>query len=76
MDCTNLRTVKQVAEMNPAFSEAAIRWMRFNAETNGFDRVLVKVGRRVLIDLAEFENWLEEGRVDNTASSASPTERF
>ena len=59
----NLLTVKQLADKSPAFSEASLRWMIFNAETSGFDRALIKRGRRVLIDVPEFERWLESQRL-------------
>ena len=59
----DLRTVRQLASMNPAFSQASLRWMIFNAETNGLDRALIKRGRRVLIDVPEFERWLESQRL-------------
>ena len=58
-----LLTVKQLADASPAFTEASLRWQIFNSTTNGLDRALVKVGRRVLIDVAEFELWLEQQRV-------------
>ena len=32
----------------------------FNARENGFDRVIRRVGRRVLIDEAAFFAWVEE----------------
>ena len=67
MDYRNLRSVKQLAEANPAFTEASLRWMIFNAEKNGLNRALVKRGRRILIDLVEFELWLEEQRVAKVA---------
>jgi hypothetical protein len=54
----DLRTVRQLAEEASVFSESSLRWLIFNAESNGLDRALVRVGRRVLIDLTEFERWL------------------
>ncbi len=60
---SDLRTVKQLASMNPAFSEASLRWLLFQAEKNGLDRAVVKVGSRVLIDVPIFERWLEAQRV-------------
>ena len=63
MEIKNLVTVKQLAEASPAFTEASVRWMIFNAETNGLDQALVKRGRRVLVDVTEFERWLEGQRV-------------
>jgi hypothetical protein len=65
MNLEKLVTVKQLAEASPAFSEASLRWMIFNARTNGLNRALVKVGSRVLIDLGEFGFWLEDQRIGN-----------
>ena len=63
-----LRTVKQFAEANPAFSEASLRWLIFKAgspetdsdyeHNSGLNDALVRVGRRVLIDEQMFFNWL------------------
>ncbi len=66
MNAQNILTVSQLAELNPAFSEATIRWWIFNAETNGFSRCLVRIGGRVFIDRAAFEQWLEEHRQDGS----------
>jgi hypothetical protein len=61
-----LRTVRQLSERNPAFSEAGIRWLVFNARTNGLDRAIVRIGKpgsrrpKVLIDEDEFGRWLTE----------------
>ncbi len=37
-----------------------LRGLIFNRETNGFDKVVKKVGRRVLIDEQAFFTWVEE----------------
>lgn len=37
-----------------------LRWLVFNAETNGFATAFVRVGRRVLIDEAEFFRCVEK----------------
>lgn len=52
-------TVKQIPERYPAFSENSIRWAIFNKEINGFNKVIRKVGRRVLIDEEAFVQWIE-----------------
>jgi hypothetical protein len=60
-----LRSIKQLAEeLRPtgAFSEGALRWLVFNASTNGFDTALVRVGRRVFIHRGRFGEWLEQQR--------------
>jgi len=43
-----------MAAQHPAFSEASLRWLRFNQGTNGFADAFVTVGRRVLIDEGKF----------------------
>ncbi|MCP4656882.1 MAG: DNA-binding protein [bacterium] len=62
MAVSDLRTVKQVSRERPAFTEASLRWLIFNAEQNGLNRALVRIGRRLLIDLERFDQWLEEHR--------------
>jgi hypothetical protein len=62
MSPENLRTVRQLAEECPAFSQASIRWAIFHAQRNGLAPALVRVGRRVLIDKASFATWLERHR--------------
>lgn len=57
-----LRTIRQTAERNKAFTEGALRWYVFNAKHNGLDKAIVRVGRRVLIDELEFSRWLESKR--------------
>lgn len=37
-----------------------LRGLIFNRKTNGFDRVVKKVGRRVLIDEQAFFEWVAE----------------
>jgi hypothetical protein len=60
----DLRTVRQIAEANPGvWTEASLRWLIFNAEHNGMTTCIVKVGGRVLIDVARFDHWLESNRM-------------
>jgi len=59
---TDLRTIKQLAQENPAFTEASLRWLVFNARQNGLDAAIVRVGRRVLIDVQKLDVWLEARR--------------
>ena len=39
-----------------------LRHLIFHAETNNFNKVIVRAGRRVLIDEQAFFNWLNERR--------------
>ena len=65
MNFENLRTVRQVAQMNPAFSESSLRWLVVQRKENGFERVMVRVGGRILIDIEKFNLWLEKGKGGN-----------
>ncbi len=62
MAAPDIRTIKQVSQERPAFKEAALRYLIFNAETNGLNSALVRIGRRVMIDLERFDQWLEGHR--------------
>ena len=57
---TQILTVEQTAKEIPAYTEAALRWKLFNRETNGLAKsgAIIKDGRRVLIDLPKFIEWL------------------
>jgi hypothetical protein len=41
-------------------TEYGLRWLIFNADINGFDKVVVRVQNRVLIDEAAFFAWVAE----------------
>lgn len=56
----NVSTVNQFSEKNPAFTPGALRALRFNCDTNGFNEAFVKVGRRVLIDEEQFFKAIEK----------------
>lgn len=58
---SNLLTVEQTAQQIPALTEAAIRWHLFNRKMNGLSKsgAVIKVGRRVFIDLPNFVGWLK-----------------
>lgn len=55
-----LLTVKQFAKEKGFISESGLRYLIFNADTNGFEKVIKRIGRKVLIDIQAFELWLEE----------------
>ena len=55
-------TVEATSNKYPAFTPQSLRWMLFNREQNGFNRCVVRIGRRVLIDEAEFVAWLKSQR--------------
>ena len=55
-----LRTVRQLCEEYPKlFTEGRLRWLIFNADTNGFADCIVRMGRRVFIDTTALTGWLK-----------------
>jgi len=60
-----LSTVKNVPSKYPDanFTESSLRWLLFNAKENGFSSCIVRIGRKVLIDLDRFEDWLDNQAV-------------
>jgi hypothetical protein len=66
MDIQSKRVVppKKVPEHYPsgAFTESSIRYLIFNAKFNGYSRCLIRLGKKVLIDLDQMDKWLEEQR--------------
>ena len=53
-------TVAQLSNRFPAFSQGSIRWLIFNANTNGFNKVVRKIGRKVVLNLHDFKKFVEE----------------
>jgi hypothetical protein len=55
-----LATAKKIPEIYPGiFTESSIRWLIFNEHQNGFHQCVRRVGRKVLIDLDQFEDWID-----------------
>lgn len=63
-----LKTVQQFADGTP-FSESQLRWWIARASENGFREfgLPVRIGRRVYIDPAKFEAWIEAQQPKVTA---------
>ena len=59
---SHLITVQQFCRKHPWPSESGLRWLIFNAKSNGFDKCVVRIGRRVLIDEQAFFRWAEQHR--------------
>lgn len=53
-------TVKSWVESHQWPPVGGLRHLIFNAKQNGFDAVIRRVGRRVLIDEAAFYKWVEQ----------------
>lgn len=56
----NLKTVEQTAAIYP-MTAGQLRWMLHNRDHNGLvaNNAVVKLGRRVYIDIDGFERWIE-----------------
>ena len=46
---TNYFTVKQFAQEKGFISQAGLRYLIFHADTNGLDKVIKRIGKKVLI---------------------------
>lgn len=55
-----LLTVKQFAQEKGFISESGLRYLIFHADTNGFEKVIKRIGRKVLLDFNAFGLWLED----------------
>jgi len=64
----------------PWLTEGALRHLIFQSKSalradgqrtsgNGLARAIVRVGRKVLIDINEFDDWIQSGRQETSASS-------
>ena len=59
----HLKTVRQLCDEFPhLFTEGSLRWWIFRRTTNGFDRCIVRIGRRLYIDSLALKEWLAEHR--------------
>lgn len=47
-------------EYHPWPPQGGLRHLIFNAKSNGFDKVIRRAGRRILIDEAAFTVWLNK----------------
>jgi len=70
MAIPTLSTVKQFPQKYPAFTEAGIRFIIFNSETNGLKKsgALLRNGRRILIDEEKFFEWLQNNQKKSSDS--------
>lgn len=51
--------VKKIPELYPgAFTEFSIRWLIFQGKCTGFSACVRRLGRKVLIDLDDFEAYI------------------
>lgn len=53
-------TIRQLTTCNPAFTEGGIRALIFRSESNGFNRCIRRIGRKILISKSAFSRWIED----------------
>lgn len=51
-------TVKELSKIFPSFSEPSLRYLLFNAKQNGLDKCIRRIGRKILLNIPEFEGWI------------------
>ena len=60
MRTKRLATPKQIPALYPeAFTESSIRWYISNSKTNGMSTCIRRVGKKILLDLDDFESWIK-----------------
>ena len=55
-----LATIRQLANLYEAFPQTTIRWLIHKKKTNGFDVCVKRIGRKIVIDLDLFEDWIDK----------------
>lgn len=64
-DKKRLITVPDWKNHHPWPPVGGLRHLIFHSKTNGFDAVIVRIGRRVLLDEGAFFEWAEKHRSVN-----------
>ena len=57
---TQLLTVNQFVEKHQFATFGGLRHLIFYSDTNGFSKVIKRIGRRILLDESAFFEWIEE----------------
>ena len=55
-----LVTVQQLCQRTPAFKEQTVRQLLFDRHSNGLDKAVRQLGRKLLIDEEQFFRWVDE----------------
>ena len=71
LDFRELRTVRQIAEQNPALPLGTVKTWMNQRERNGLQEAVVRIGRKTLIHLPTFNAWLAR----HLETSAQPSSR-
>lgn len=68
----NLQTVAAFADAGP-FTQNQLRWWIFTASQNGLAQsgAIVRVGRRVYLDVDQFDSWVDAQNKQQHAQAAA-----
>ncbi|KPJ67181.1 MAG: hypothetical protein AMJ43_05885 [Coxiella sp. DG_40] len=58
-------TVKEISKLYPSFSESSIRYMLFNGQKNGLSACVRRIGRKIIFNIPEFEEWINSRKEVN-----------
>lgn len=75
MELANLKTPKQIVDSCPGLTMGGLRTLLFHSRTNGLEGCVVRLGRKLLIDEAEFVRWLATYRERPPAEVSSGRRR-
>jgi hypothetical protein len=62
-----LLTVAQFVEEHNFLSHGGARYLIFNSKTNGLEKAIKRIGRKILIDEQKFFEWVNEQNGGNHA---------
>jgi hypothetical protein len=51
-------TVRELSKIFPSFSEPSLRYLIFNAQKNGINKCIRKIGRKIIFNVPAFETWI------------------
>ena len=65
-----LTRLRDFADRGP-FTEGSLRWLVFNESSNGLREAgaIVRLGRRVFIDEAKFDGWIDSQNASKRATA-------
>ena len=59
-------TIKQTAKLySDLYTESALRGLIAKSKDNGFDKCLRRIETKIIINLDEFEKWIEEHKAND-----------
>lgn len=59
-------TMRQLSQIHPGFTISKLRWFWFK-RTHGFSECVLQIGRRLFVNLEEFEAWVAGHGLHNKA---------